>query len=286
VKGTELSLTLVPIEKRNFSWTFRTTYQANVENIDYLPIPAFNSGVGFGVAWGHSKIEAGVHSSIIWGDVPYSCVNTTVAGKVVVGTGSDGLPCHALAIGEAATFPNAVVRDTMIADANPRGSTQFTNSFQWGRWSGLVMLDWRNGGYMSDMTNTAFDQGGNSRDYDVVASTIVDSAGRLMSRNVALGALRYSAWSAGDARPYLQDGTYLKLREITITYDAPKRWADLASARSMRISLSGRNLMMLSKYWGEDPEFNNGGSSGVGRFVDLAPYPASRQFFFSINLGY
>ena len=129
---------------------------------------------------------------------------------------------------------------------------------------------------MSDMTNTAYDQGGNSRDYTNPSPV----------PGVMLGAWRYAAWSAGDARPYLQDGTFLKLREISVTYEAPKGWADLAHARSMRLNLSGRNLAMLTKYWGEDPEFNNGGSSGIGRFVDLAPYPASRQFFFSINLGY
>jgi TonB-linked SusC/RagA family outer membrane protein len=274
VRGNEIGLTLVPIMKRDLEWTFRTTYQVNVANADFVPIPAFNSGVGFGVAWGHSRIQPGIHSTVIWGDVPFTCVNTTVAGKLVVGTGSDGKPCHADPIGQVIT--GSVVRDTMIADANPRGTAQFTNSVRWGRWSGLVMLDWRNGGFMSDMTNTAFDQGGNSRDY--LAPSSVAGA--------TLGQLRYSAWSAGDARPYLQDGTYVKLREITLTYEASKRWADLARARTMRINLSGRNLAMLSKYWGADPEFNNGGSSGVGRFVDLAPYPASRQFFFSINLGY
>jgi hypothetical protein len=105
-------------------------------------------------------------------------------------------------------------------------------------------------------------------------------------QGVPLGQWRYSAWSAGDARPYLQDGTFVKLRELSFDYEMPQRWASLARARSLRLTASGRNLAMWTKYWGEDPEFNNGGSSAVGRFVDLAPYPASRQFFFSIDLGY
>ena len=274
VRGNELAINLVPISRRNFEWTFRTSYTKNVAMVDNIPVPPFNSGVGFGVAWGHSRIVPGQRSSIIWGDVPFSCVNSTVNGKLVPKTGSDGLPCHALPIDQP--LAGSVVRDTMIADANLRGSTQFTNSFQIGKLQLLAMLDWRNGGYMSDMTNTAFDQGGNSRDY-MDPSPIP---------GVPLGQWRYSAWSAGDARPYLQDGTFVKLRELSVTYDAPQRWASLVRARSLRLSASGRNLAMWTKYWGEDPEFNNGGSSAVGRFVDLAPYPASRQFFFSLDLGY
>ena len=60
----------------------------------------------------------------------------------------------------------------------------------------------------------------------------------------------------------------------------------MARAREMRISLQARNLFMWSNYWGSDPEFNNFGNSNFSRFVDLAPYPPSRQFFLSIDLGY
>ncbi|HEX4684030.1 MAG TPA: SusC/RagA family TonB-linked outer membrane protein [Gemmatimonadaceae bacterium] len=274
VRGNELAINLVPISRRNFEWTFRTSYTENVAMVDNIPVPAFNSGVGFGVAWGHSRIQAGQRSSLIWGDVPFSCVNSTVNGALVAKTGSDGLPCHALPIDQP--LAGSVVRDTMIADANLRGSTQFTNTFRIGKLTALVMFDWRNGGYMSDMTNTAFDQGGNSRDYTNPSPVA----------NVPLGQWRYAAWSAGDARPYIQDGTFVKLRELSFTYQAPESWANFARARELRLTASGRNLAMFSKYWGEDPEFNNGGSSAVGRFVDLAPYPPSRQFFFSFDLGY
>jgi len=38
--------------------------------------------------------------------------------------------------------------------------------------------------------------------------------------------------------------------------------------------------------WGVDPEANNFGNNNVGRFVDLAPFPPARQFFFSVDLGF
>jgi TonB-dependent starch-binding outer membrane protein SusC len=54
----------------------------------------------------------------------------------------------------------------------------------------------------------------------------------------------------------------------------------------MRLSVQGRNLLMKSNYWSFDPEFSNFGNSNFNRFIDLAPYPSNRQFFFSVDLGY
>jgi hypothetical protein len=56
--------------------------------------------------------------------------------------------------------------------------------------------------------------------------------------------------------------------------------------RNLRVSLSGRNLATWSSYWGSDPEVNNFGNQTVSRFVDLAPYPPSRSFFFSVDVGF
>ena len=78
----------------------------------------------------------------------------------------------------------------------------------------------------------------------------------------------------------------MKLREINVSFEAPKRWAEMARARDMRIAVQGRNLWTKSDYWSFDPEFNNFGNSNFNRFIDLAPYPSNRQFFFSVDLGY
>jgi hypothetical protein len=78
----------------------------------------------------------------------------------------------------------------------------------------------------------------------------------------------------------------VKLREVNLSFQAPKRWAQLARANDMRIAIQGRNLGMKSNYWSFDPEFNNFGNQNFNRFIDLAPYPSNRQFFFSIDLGY
>ena len=54
----------------------------------------------------------------------------------------------------------------------------------------------------------------------------------------------------------------------------------------LRIGLTGRNLFTFTDYWSPDPEVNNFGNNNVARFVDLAPYPPTRNFFFSVDVGF
>jgi TonB-linked SusC/RagA family outer membrane protein len=237
VLGTEGVISAVPIRHGNFEWTSRIIYNTNQQFTDNIPVPAFAVGGSFGASYGRNRIATNTKSTYIWGNAPLGV--------------------------------NGAVRDTILFDSNPIHTTTFNNDFTWKRWGASVLVDWRNGGYVSDMTNNLFDEGGQSRDYD------------------AAGKARYDTFSKGDIRPYIQNGTYVKVREITLNYSAPDSWASkIPGARSLRLNLSGRNLFMSSKYWSFDPEFSNFGNSNFNRFIDLAPFPSSRQFFFSVDLGF
>ena len=274
-RGFEAGLNIVPISTNNLEWTFRTTYQHNVQNVDQLLVPAFAVPGSFGSSYGRNRIAVGTRPTYIWGNVPFSCINTTNAsGAVVVGTGSDGLPCHQIAPGQ--TVAGSTVRDSIIADANPIGQTSFLNTIRYKKFTITGLVDWRVGGYTSDMTKNLFDEGGNSRDFDAASP----------NANQTLGAFRYGQWNGGNIATYIDNGTFVKLREINVSFEAPKRWADVARARDMRVSVQGRNLWTKSNYWSFDPEFNNFGNANFNRFIDLAPYPSNRQFFFSVDLGY
>jgi hypothetical protein len=54
----------------------------------------------------------------------------------------------------------------------------------------------------------------------------------------------------------------------------------------MRLTFQARNPFMSTKYWSYDPEFNNFGATNLNRFIDLAPFPSDRQFFFSVSVGW
>ncbi|MCC6430202.1 MAG: TonB-dependent receptor plug domain-containing protein [Gemmatimonadaceae bacterium] len=171
--------------------------------------------------------------------------------------------------GNAPFCANNTSCDSPIFDSNPVHTTTFNNDITWKRLTFSVLADWRNGGAVSNMTNNLFDEGGQSRDY------------------VEKGADRYATFDGGDIRPYLQSGTYVKIREVNLNLQAPDSWASkVPGARSLRFNLSGRNLALFSKYWSFDPEFNNFGNTNFNRFIDLAPFPSSRQFFFSVDVGF
>ncbi|HET7426366.1 MAG TPA: hypothetical protein VFJ50_04955, partial [Gemmatimonadales bacterium] len=88
---------------------------------------------------------------------------------------------------------------------------------------------------------------------------------------------------------YVQSGTYVKLREANLSYNLPDRIVSSIFGRSIRtarLSLTGRNLLRFTPYRGLDPEVSNFGRQAIVRNIDVAPFPPSRSFFFSVELGF
>lgn len=280
-RGTEAGLTLLPISRRDLEWTFRTTYQRNVQYIDKLSVPSFvatsaGGGTSFGAAYGRNRIAVGARPTYIWGNAQYSCINTTDANGVVSNrTGADGLPCHRIMPGDPAVA-GSTTRDSIIGDANPIGYATFLNTLRFKRMTLTGLIDWRIGGATANMTKNLWDEGGNSRDYDDPSPNPAQT----------LGQFRYGSFQANNIAPYIENGTFVKFREVNLSFQAPTKWASFARARDLRFSVQARNLGMITDYWSFDPEFNNFGNQNFNRFIDLAPYPSNRQFFFSIDLGY
>ena len=162
----------------------------------------------------------------------------------------------------------------------------FGNDFTFGNFSVTTLLDWRKGGFTSNLTNNLFDEGLTAYDYDEPVTVQRPNAADTTYRR---GDYRYLSWAGGtDARVYVQDGSFVKLREVTLAYTVPTTFVQrfLSQANDLRVSLSGRNLAIWSSYWGMDPEVSNFGNQQGGRFVDLAPFPPSRSFFLSVDVGF
>jgi len=103
----------------------------------------------------------------------------------------------------------------------------------------------------------------------------------------ALGA--FLVFNAPPARMYLGDGGFVKLREVQLTFDVPASlYSRIGAGRitSLRLQVLGRNLATWTDYWGMDPEFSNFGNTNLNRFIDLAPYPPAKQFFFGFDIGF
>jgi hypothetical protein len=142
-----------------------------------------------------------------------------------------------------------------------------------------MLWDWKQGGDIINLTEFLYDAGQNSVDYDIVPA----------GDTIGAGALRQARFNSGETKVYVQDGTYLKLREVTLAYNLPEGFTRRlfgSSVRYARLSLAGRNLLRFTGYRGLDPEVSNFGNQAIVRNIDVAPFPPSRSFFFSIDLGF
>lgn len=77
----------------------------------------------------------------------------------------------------------------------------------------------------------------------------------------------------------IADGSYVKLREISLSYNLGK----IKSISNLSINLSGRNLISWDNYNGYDPEVNAGGQSTLLRGIDFGAVPIPRTFSIGIN---
>ncbi|MGA9637524.1 SusC/RagA family TonB-linked outer membrane protein [Flavobacterium sp.] len=75
---------------------------------------------------------------------------------------------------------------------------------------------------------------------------------------------------------WLEDGTYLRIRNITVGYSLPKILLDQYGIANVRFYLTGFNPFTFTKYTGYDPEV--GGNGITSRGVDSGNYPVSRRF--------
>ena len=82
-------------------------------------------------------------------------------------------------------------------------------------------------------------------------------------------------------RRYVEDGSYLKLRNISFGYTFKN---PVKGIGSLRLYVSLNNLWTITDYTGYDPEVNAFGTNPSRRGVDAGGYPQSKEYLFGINL--
>ena len=255
-RGVEAALGLVPLQKSDLTWLFRTTFSLNRSLITELPLSSFIAG-GFGASIGEFRIEQGASPTQMVGN------DTLTTADIASGQ----YPGHAVG--------DIVVRK--IGDANPDFRMSFTNDITYGRLSLHFLLDWQHGSDILNLTRLLYDFGQVTPDY----------ANPIPGKTETVGEHRLAGFQVV-SKNYVESATFLKLREVTLTYDLPATFMHSlwSGARYGRLSVSGRNLLTSSPYTGLDPEVSNFGNQAVARNIDVAPFPPSRSFWFSVELGF
>ncbi len=85
---------------------------------------------------------------------------------------------------------------------------------------------------------------------------------------------------------FLEDGSYLRLKTVTIGYTLPKSLLAHAHIRTARIYVQSQNLVTFTKYTGLDPEVNTFSGSNTSLGTDFFTYPQARTFTGGVTLGF
>ena len=85
--------------------------------------------------------------------------------------------------------------------------------------------------------------------------------------------------------PYVQDASFLRLRDVTLAYNLPSSLLNGAKIRKVRIYVSAQNQLTFTKYYGYDPEVNSTGQNTKEIGIDNTPYPMAKSIIFGINVG-
>ena len=169
--------------------------------------------------------------------------------------------------------------DTLVfqGKVNPDWTLGWTNTVSWKGLSLSFLLELRKGGVMVNGTRGSMyyfgvhgDQAYREPDDLYIFEGVKESDGSPNDIQVVKGANWHlfgegSSFTGPDA-PYYEDVSWIRLREISLAYDFSGLLAGRGPFRSITMYVSGKNLLLLTKYTGIDPETNLYGSSNAQGF--------------------
>lgn len=85
---------------------------------------------------------------------------------------------------------------------------------------------------------------------------------------------------------YMQDGSYLRLKNIALGYNFDPALARKIGAKQIRLYISAENLLTITKYTGYDPEVNTFGQNNLLQGIDFGAYPSSKTFLAGLNITF
>lgn len=156
-----------------------------------------------------------------------------------------------------------------LGDYEPKFNMGFSSEATYRSFRLYGLLEWRHGNSVVNLTQNGYDEFG----------TAPDSAASVE---------RLRLFNKG-ASPYIQDASFVKLREVTLSYEFPEQLVrTLFGGRvtAVHADVSGRNLVTWTPYKGLDPEVSNFGIQNINRGQDVTPYPPSRSYFFTLSVDF
>ncbi|MCC3157544.1 SusC/RagA family TonB-linked outer membrane protein [Hymenobacter sp. 15J16-1T3B] len=283
-KGIEVALTGSPVKTSNgFSWDVLANFTLNRNKAISLPYPltevyqsdAFVIDVARGGAFPGRPLS-GI-SGIDFKRTPSGALLIDASGYPVVNT-------------------NVY---SYIGDRAPRFTTQITNTFAYKGLSLAFLFDFRKGGLVVNGNDWfATRQGLSERTVDRYKQVVFD--GEVLgadgnyspnTKQVELTQGYYTTILGGTAQAFVEDASWTRLRYATLTYAIPTSLLGKTGSviKGVELSVTGRNLLLLTKYSGVDPEVaaagagvRGGGSNGF----DFGSVPGTRGVDMALRVNF
>lgn len=99
---------------------------------------------------------------------------------------------------------------------------------------------------------------------------------------------RYSSSnaSANISSTHIEDGSFIRLRNISLAYNIPDRLTQKLALRNIRVYAQAQNLFTITNYTGYNPEVSVSGINALLPGVDYGGYPISKVFTLGLNVGF
>lgn len=94
-----------------------------------------------------------------------------------------------------------------------------------------------------------------------------------------------TGWSRSPSSLWLTDGSYLRIRNVTLSYNFDSAVVNKLAMKGLRVYLTGQNLYTFTKNPGYDPEASSEGG-GLTKGGDYTGYPSARAFIFGVNVTF
>jgi TonB-linked SusC/RagA family outer membrane protein len=169
----------------------------------------------------------------------------------------------------------------IVGQAQPRFYGGFNNFFTYKNFDLSVFFQWSTGANVLNATRHNLWNPGNTSSKHVALKdawteqnmdTDIPRAGTLLPKVI------YDT--------YVEDASFMRLREVTLGYSLPKALSERLSMSSLRLYVTGTNLLTFTEYSGYDPEVNIAGGSINVISTDNGSYPRARTFIVGLNLTF
>ncbi|AYA35735.1 SusC/RagA family TonB-linked outer membrane protein [Hymenobacter oligotrophus] len=283
-RGVELALSGTPVKLANgFEWTALANFTANRNKAKQLPgfLTEVNQSDASIIDVARGSAFPGRPITSIAAYDFQRVQSGPDAGKIIIG--ANGYP----------TINTAVYQ--YAGNRAPDFTTQVTNTFTYNGLSFSFMWDFRKGGKVVNGNDWLTTRNGLSertldRYKEVVFDGVVakgDGTYAPNTRPVELTQAYYTSILGAVGTPFIEDASWTRLRYATLTYSLPKTWlGNSGTVKSIELGVTGRNLLLFTKYSGVDPETSAAGAGvrgGGSTGFDYGSVPATRGVDMSLR---